>query len=140
MSLIAVVMKAPNSATRFRCASSLLDFGFVNFSYKKLINKNDIVKNVNVNKGVISNVNVIAENDVGALISKRNDINIEQKIELPDLLSAPIKKGDVVGKITYTLSDEIIGKTNLLADRDIDKIGFLSMEGFVLNKWFSLLR
>ena len=39
LSLVAVVMKSPTSAKRFSAASSLLDFGFNNFTYKKMLSK-----------------------------------------------------------------------------------------------------
>ena len=140
MSLIAVVMKAPTSAKRFKNASSLLDFGFANFEYKNLISKDDIIKNVKIEKGVISETNVIAEKNCGTLIKKENDFNIEQKIEMSDVIQAPVKKGDIVGKVIYRLNEKNIGECNLIVMQDIDKIGFFNMERYVLNKWFSVLR
>lgn len=140
LSLIAVVMKAPTSAKRFKNASSLLDFGFANFEYKKMISKDDIIKNVKIEKGVISETNVIAEKNCGTLIKKGNDFNIEQKIEMPDVIQAPVKKGEIVGKVIYRLNEKNIGECNLIVMQDIDKIGFFNMERYVLNKWFSVLR
>lgn len=140
LSLIAVVMKAPTSAKRFKNASSLLDFGFANFEYKKMISKDDIIKNVKIEKGVISETNVIAEKNCGTLIKKGNGFNIEQKIEMPDVIQAPVKKGDIVGKVIYMLNGKNIGECNLIVMQDIDKIGFFNMERYVLNKWFSVLR
>ena len=140
LSLIAVVMKAPTSAKRFKCASSLLDFGFANFEYKKMINKGDVIKNVKVSKGVISETNVISENDCGTVINKGNDFNIEQKIEMPDVIQAPVQKGNTVGKVIYNLNGEKIGECNLIINENIDKIDFLNMERYILNKWFNVLR
>lgn len=140
MSLIAVVMKAPTSAKRFKSASSLLDFGFSNFEYKKMISKDDIVKNVKIEKGVISETNAVAEKDCGTLIAKGNDFNIEQSIDLPDVIKAPIKKEDVIGKLKYTYNGEIVGECNLIASDDVDKMNIVSMEQYVLDRWFSLLR
>ena len=140
LSLIAVVMKAPTSAKRFKSASSLLDFGFANFEYKKMISKDDIIKNVKVEKGVISETNVVAEKDCGTLISKGNDFNIEQVIEMPDVIGAPVKKGDIVGKVIYRLNEKDIGECNIIVAQDIDKIGFFNMEKYILNKWFNVLR
>ena len=140
LSLIAVVMKAPTSIKRFKCASSLLNFGFANFEYKKMVSKDDIIKNVKVSKGVISETNLIAENDCGTLIKKGNDFNIEQIIEIPDTIQAPVRKGDIIGKINYVIDGENIGKCNLVANENIDKIIFFSMEKYVLNKWFNVLR
>ena len=140
MSLIAVVMKAPTSAKRFKSASSLLDFGFANFEYKKMISKDNIIKNVKIEKGVISETNAVAEKDCGTLISKGNDFNIEQIIEMPDIISAPVKKGDIVGRVIYRLNEKDIGECNIIITQDIDKIGFFNMEKYVLNKWFNVLR
>ena len=140
LSLIAVVMKAPTSAKRFKNASSLLDFGFANFEYKKMISKDDVVKNIKVEKGVVSEVKTIAEQDLGTLIAKGNDFNIEQNIEMPNSVQAPIKKGDNIGKLTYTLNGDIVGECNLIVGEDVSKINFFNMEQFVLDRWFNLLR
>ena len=140
LSLIAVVMKAPTSAKRFKNASSLLDFGFANFEYKKMISKDDVVKNIKIEKGTITEVNVVVENDCGMLIAKGNDFNIEQNIEMPNSVQAPIKKGDNIGKLTYTLNGDIVGECNLIVGEDVSKINFFNMEQFVLDRWFTLLR
>ena len=140
LSLIAVVMKAPTSAKRFKCASSLLDFGFANFEYKKMISKGDVIKNVKLSKGVVSETNVISEKDCGTIINKGNDFNIEQNIEMPDAIVAPVQKGNTVGKIRYTLNGENVGECNLIVNEDIDKIDFFNMEKYILNKWFNVLR
>ena len=140
LSLITVVMKAPTSAARFTSASTLLNFGFNNFEYKRLASQNDIIQSVPINKGVNSTINVICEKDVGALISKGNDINIEQNINIPNYIDAPIKYGDVIGTVAFKLKDEIIAECNLLADNNVDKLGFISMEKLIFSKWFNLLR
>lgn len=140
LSLIAVVMKAPTSAKRFKNASSLLDFGFANFEYKKMVSMGDVVKNIKVEKGVITDVNVVAENDCGTLIKKGNDFKVDQNIEMPGVVQAPIKKGDTIGKLTYTLNGDIIGECNLKFAEDVNKINLLNMEQFVLDRWFTLLR
>lgn len=72
LSLIAVIMKAPNTKTRFAEAQKVLDYGFNNFEYKKLANKGDVVKQVSVNKGTEQSVNAILETDSGILIRKRS--------------------------------------------------------------------
>lgn len=140
LSLIAVIMKAPNTKIRFAEAQKLLDYGFNNFEYKKLVNKNDILKQIVVNKGVEQNLNAILEEDMGILIKKGDDKNIEQELELPDVISAPIQQGQVLGKITYNLNGKEIGKVNIIAEKSIEKISTFKMIEYVYSKWFSLLR
>lgn len=140
LSLIAVVMKAPSSNLRFSNAASLLDYGFANFEYKELAKKDELVKSIKVSKGISPTVEAVCESDCGTLISKGNDINIEQNISLNENLSAPISKGDIIGKIQFCLNGEAVSECNLISNSSIEKINFVSMEKLVVGDWFELLR
>ena len=102
LSLIAVIMKAPSTKVRFSEAQKLLDYGFNNFSFKEFGKKGDIVKNVFVNKGVINNIDIVFEENSGALLSKNSSKNIEQNLTLNNNISAPISSGQKLGEITFT--------------------------------------
>ncbi len=93
LSLIAVIMKAPTTKIRFAEAQKLLDYGFNNFSFKQFGKKGDLVKKINVDKGVQNSVNCILADTAGTLIEKGKDKNIEQNITLDDTILAPISKG-----------------------------------------------
>lgn len=93
LSLIAVIMKAPTTKIRFAEAQKLLDYGFNNFSFKQFGEKGDLVRKINVDKGVQSSVNCILADTAGTLIEKGKDKNIEQNITLDDNVLAPISKG-----------------------------------------------
>lgn len=140
LSLIAVIMKAPNTKTRFAEAQKLLDYGFNNYEYKKLAAKGSTVKQVAISKGVEQTVNAILEADSGVLIQKGQDKNIEQQLELPDMISAPIEQGEVLGNIVYRLNGEEIGNVNIVAEKSISKNSAFHMIEYVYSKWFSLLR
>lgn len=140
LSLIAVVMKAPSSKIRFSNAASLLDYGFSNFEYKELAKKDEVVKSLSVDKGVLPNVDVVSENDCGTLISKGNDINIEQNVLISNEILAPISKGDVIGKLEFRLNGEVVSEVNLVARDDVGKMGIVSMEKLVVGNWLELLR
>ena len=140
MDLVAVVMKAPTSAIRFKNASSLLDYGFTNFEYKQLINKNDIVKTISVPKGINSPIELQAKTDCGVILSKGKDTNIEQVVSVANNIEAPINKGDELGKITYILDGETIAECSLVASQDVPKINIFSMEQSIFKNWATLLR
>ena len=101
LSLIAVIMKAPSTKVRFAEAQKLLDYGFANFSYKILAQKGDIIKNIPVNKGVQSNVDVAVAENCGTIIKKGEETNISQTISLPDTISAPISSNQILGSLTF---------------------------------------
>ena len=120
-------------------ASSLLDYGFTNFEYKELAKKNEPIKSIKVDKGVLPTVEVIPENDCGTLIAKGNDINIEQTISIPEDISAPISKGDVIGNIVYTIDGNEVAKVNIIANESVEKNNIINMINYVFKKW-SFLR
>ena len=140
LSLIAVIMKAPTSPIRFAEAQKLLDYGFNNFEYKKLANKNDLIKEISVDKGIKNSVNAILENDSGVLIQKGQNKAIVQSVQLTDSVNAPVSDGQVLGSVTYSLNGNEIGKVNIIAEKSVGKNTAFNMIEHVFFNWLSLLR
>lgn len=140
LSLIAVVMKAPTSPIRFAEAQKLLDYGFNNFEYKKLANKNDLIKEISVDKGIENSVNAILENDSGVLIQKGQNKDVVQTVQLFDNINAPVSAGQVLGNITYSLNDVEVGKVNIIAEKSVNKNSSFNVIKYVIFNWLSLLR
>lgn len=61
LSLICVIMKAPDTKVRFAEATKLLDYGFNNYSYKEFGKTGDTVKSLVVNRGVVSSVDAVLD-------------------------------------------------------------------------------
>ena len=140
LSLIAVIMKAPTSPIRFAESQKLLDYGFNNFEYKKLANKNDLIKEISVDKGIENSVNAILENDSGVLIQKGQNKDIVQSVQLTDSINAPVYAGQVLGNVTYSLNGNEIGKVNIVAEKSVEKNTAFNMIEHVFFNWLSLLR
>ncbi len=140
LSLIAVIMKAPTSPIRFAEAQKLLDYGFNNFEYKKLANKNDLIKEISVDKGIENSVNAILENDSGVLIQKGQNKDIVQSVQLTYSINAPVYAGQVLGNVTYSLNGNEIGKVNIVAEKSVEKNTAFNMIEHVFFNWLSLLR
>lgn len=140
LSLIAVVMKGETSAIRFAEAKKLLDYGFSNFEYYKYSNKGDVVKNLLVNKGTSQNVDICFETEAGSLIPKGQSANITTTIALPEIIEAPVFKGQKIGEVIFSLNNETLGTVNLVANNDIKKLSFGNMLAHVVESWFTLLR
>ncbi len=138
LSLIAVIMKAPSTKVRFAEAKLLLDYGFNNYSYYKFGNKNDVVKNISVSKGTVDNVDVVIDSDCGTLLAKGTEKEVVQNINLPNNISAPIEKGQIIGTITYSLNDNVIGRANIVSSSDIDKLNIFTIFKKVFNTWINL--
>lgn len=140
MSLIAVIMKAPSTKVRFAEAQKLLDYGFSNYQYKDLATRDTVLKEADVNKGVNSKVNLVLESDVGLLLKKGDDKNIEQTVNISENLTAPIYEGQKVGEVVYTLNGEEVGRSNVVAETTVEKKTFFSIASYVYRNWLTMLR
>ena len=140
LSLIAVVMKAPSTKVRFENATKLLDYGFNTFSYKEFGKKNEIVKKVNVEKGIKSEVEVVLENDSGTLIEKSSNKEVEQVLTIDENIHAPVYKGQKLGEASFLLDGETIFTVNIVSNEDIPKIGLFSVLKNTYYSWINLLR
>lgn len=140
LSLIAVIMRAPTTAIRFSEAKKLLDYGFNNFSSVSLSKENEIVKNITVEKGVEENLNAIYSKNNSYTIHKGEESKIRQEVNIPDTVSAPIAQGQKIGEIKYYIDNNLISTVDILSDRSINRNTFIHMSGYIIKKWFSLLR
>lgn len=138
LSLIAVVMKAPTSALRFSNATSLLDYGFNNYSYKSFGEQGEIVKSVAVQNGVSKEINAVYETSPSFLIKKGEENNINYEINLKDNIKAPVTQGQLLGTIKYSINDSELGTVNLVAETSIEKLGLLGMVKSIFQNWFNL--
>ena len=140
LSLIAVVMKAPSAATRFSNATSLLDYGFNNFTYKSFGTQDEVIKTVNVTKGISQEVNAVYETSPSFLIKKGDESSITYEISLNDTIQAPVTQGQLLGTIKYSLNGSELGTVNLVAENSVAKINLFNMAKHIFNDWFTLLR
>ena len=140
LSLIAVVMRAPTTKERFSFARKLLDYGFSNYQYKKLAEKDCEVMKVPVMKGTEAEVAVKYSDSVGKVMKKKEDGNVEQEVIINGDIIAPIQKGDVLGKVFYRVNGEEVASVELVADSSVEKLSFFNMGKRVVKKWFYLFR
>ena len=123
--MIAVVMGAETSKERFADAVKLLNHGFGKCQLYTDDSAPD-VKSADVKGGVTENVSVERSGTFSYLdMSGANLAEVEKKTEVNDNLSAPVKKGDAVGYIVYSIDGREIVRTELTAGEDVEKAGFL---------------
>ena len=140
LSLIAVIMKAPTTKIRVEEAQKLLDYGFANFSFKEFGKKGEEVGTLQVNKGVTQQISAILEEDAGTLVEKNKEKNITQNLTLEEKIDAPVKKGQKLGEITFTLEGKTLSTINIIAQEDVEKINLFNMTKQICYSWINLLR
>ena len=140
LSLIGVIMKAPSSKERFSCARKLLDYGFSNYKYEVLCLKDDFAKEIEIEKGLKSKVELVYDKTIGNITKVNETANIENIIDINKKITAPIKKGDVLGKIQFKKGDEVLGEVNLIAKDDINRKDALNTISDVFSRWMRLFK
>ena len=131
MRVIAVVMGEDSSTTRNSEVSGLLDYAYNLYKKDTYITEEEVLGNAKVEKGNVEYANIVTIDDI-SIINKKEYKRGEIKFEL-DLknLKAPIKKGDVVGKIKVIENGNIISEADVTVDKNIDKAGYFTM--FIRN-------
>lgn len=119
MQLIAVVLGSPTSKDRFASASNLLNYGFSNYAVTMFGEKGSDIRSVNVKKGKSGSVMAIAKDDTSVLLPKARANDAKMHINLPETVTAPVKKGDRMGEMIITLDGETIVRTDIIAAESI---------------------
>ena len=99
MRLLSVVMGVESSDLRSKDTTNLLNYGFNNYKIDMIISKNKVLGNIDVIDGVYDKVGVKLIKD-STLLRKINDRKNNYFINLKlNKIKAPVKTGDVVGKV-----------------------------------------
>lgn len=131
--LIAVVVGAPDSQTRFKEVSDLLNYGFGNYESKIMLAK-DGLEEIQIKSGVKEALKIAPAEQL-ALFGKKGETKGELVIDLHDV-KAPVKKGDAVGYALIVAPDgSVLAKTDIVALEDIEKQSFFDTVRDILGQW-----
>ena len=123
--LITVVMNEPDSTTRSNETSAMLDYGFNAYTVNKIIKKDKSIGTIKINMGYKKEINVGSKEDINILNNNNKEKrNVTYKIEYKNI-SAPIKKGNIVGKINLIENNKIIKNLDLISLEDVKKVNIL---------------
>ena len=116
MTLIAVTLNAPND---WNDHERMLDFGFSKYKRLRLVATSEPVGTLSVTGGQAEQVTVCAAEELSALIPTDHGA-ISMRIEASRVLFAPIKKGDVLGKVIYCCDGKDVAEVALIANETVD--------------------
>lgn len=124
ITLISVVMTAPDYKVRFKDAAAMLNLGFGSCSLYVDENKKPL-PNIAVEGGVKEELACDYEGAFRYLDTKGAALDqIEKKIKQKDKVKAPVKKGDLAGTAEYYLDGKKIGSVNLRFREGTKKAGY----------------
>lgn len=120
MRVIAVVAGADSSKSRFNAVSSMFNHAFGSFKAEKLLGAGELAaQRVKVAGGKERSVGVTVSEDIVRLTPRSDKAAAELRLELPDKVKAPVRKGDVVGKGYVVVDGTAVREFDLVAAEDV---------------------
>ncbi len=136
MRLISVVISAPDSKTRFNDVSSMFNYGFANYVNKIIIDdKKPLELNVNVCGGKKDSIEVVAEHPVYLFSEKNQKRSVEVNFEPLEKIKAPVKKGEIIGKLFVYENNIEIACVNVLSNENVNEKTFFDVIKEVTLNW-----
>lgn len=126
--LIAIVLGEDNSGVRNSEAMSLLDYGFNNYKIEILKTKDDVVKEIILDKATSPKISLVPLNDI-AILSKKSADNKKYTYEIKITNNnLPLKIGDEAGKIIVKDSNNNnVKEERLTVTENVDRLSFLGL-------------
>ncbi len=122
---ISVVLGAPTDSARASESQKLLNYGFQYFDSKLIYKPGQSINQLKVWKGTENQVASTVANDLFVTIPKGDYANVKAVMSSTQPLIAPIKKGQVIGTVKFTLNGKTIEERSLVAAKSIDGAGIL---------------
>ena len=121
ITLIAVVMAAPDYKVRFKDAASMLNYGFSKCSLY-IDKKMQTLPEIPVKKGKEKTVPLTYQKQFQYLSTDGTVISdVKRKLRIHQATDAPVKKGSKAGEMIYSAGGKELGRVDILYDRTIPK-------------------
>jgi D-alanyl-D-alanine carboxypeptidase (penicillin-binding protein 5/6) len=148
---IAVVMGCDSERKRAQEAQVLLEYGFRNFSTVEAIKKGGPFGSVRVKRGKESKITLVSAEEGWVTVPKGKENQISVTPELPNVVTAPIQKNQIIGKALIQNEGKILRQVNLVAPSEVQKsylppwpvivaIGFGGLLVFLIALWWIRVR
>lgn len=119
----------------FTDSKKIYEWAFKNIVLTKVTSKTDIVTVVDVKYNwKTDHLALVPEEEISALVPTGTETGSLQirtiEKETPKVVSAPVKKGDIIGKAEVIYGDSVVATVNLVASDDVSGSVILRITGF----------
>lgn len=131
MRLITVVMGEPNTDNRTKDTIAMMDYGFGMYSLKTIIKENEQLGEIKINLGDEEYADIVSTKDITALNNNQDEEKDITYNIVKNKINAPVKKGDVVGKINVYEKNNYKYSVDITINKDINKASIFKI--FIRN-------
>lgn len=122
--LIAAVFGTESEAARAAETDKLLTYGFHFFESKTFHKQGEVLANAKVWKGAARTVKAGLTADLAYSIAKEEVAILTTQLLLNPTLMAPLKQGDVIGKIEIRQGEKVLQQADVVALEAVEQGGF----------------
>lgn len=115
MRLIAVVMGSKSEKARADESQALLNYGFRFFESHQLYAAQQPLSEQELWKGAVDQIHLGLDQPIRVVIPRGHYDRLKASMELPQVLIAPIEKGQTIGKVRIKLDDKLLLERPLIA-------------------------
>jgi len=135
---ISVILGSDSNDHRFSETARLLDFAFSNWESARIEKKDMDAGTIKVKKGAVTEIPVKFSDNAVVVVKKGGKSKITEKIEMPEIINAPVKAGQTVGVLNIELEGDILASIDIVAAKDSQKCTFGLIFGMIARKWATL--
>lgn len=125
--LISVITGTKSKQARRQKTIKLLNHGFKVFEEAELIKAGSKIKEITIKEAEKTKVPVQAASNLSALVKRGTTNQIKKDIQLNKKLTAPLKKGEQVGKLVLTHPEYEIGQVPLVTARKVNRASIFTL-------------
>jgi len=135
--LITVVMGTQSMQARADQTRALFNWGFASYENIRPVQGGSSVQSVPVRFGKVDQVNIGSLQDVVMTVPRGQAAKVKTEVQVNPEITAPIAKGDVLGKILVTLDGQLQGEQALVALEPVEEAGFFKKLWQRILSWFA---
>ncbi|MGM9834564.1 MAG: D-alanyl-D-alanine carboxypeptidase family protein [Bacilli bacterium] len=124
---ISVVMGEGNTNLRSEDTTNMLNYGFNNYKLNKVVDYNTNIGKVKVDKGKLDEANLLIKEEIIELKSINDELKTYDYQVDVSKVKAPVKNGDVVGKLKVLDNGETLYEVELTIKEDVPKSTFFDI-------------
>ncbi len=125
----------PNHKTyKWSDTKKLMEYGINHYNFCNVLDKDVVFQPVTVHNGIPESENLSEQATVPLEIDfeetkelkvlQKEGENVVPEYTVPESLEAPVKAGDVVGKVEYKFEDEVLAEYSIYATKDVNRLDY----------------
>lgn len=135
LNLIAVVLKCDKPQDRFKESIDLYNYGFANYTNKKIIDSTSDYMSIKVGGGKVKSAKVGYESDYCVVCKKDDTSGYDIDIKLDNMIKAPSKIGTKVGIATILKDGKVISEQPIVLKENIEKQNVKDILCKMVDNW-----